>query len=90
LFAISAFAAFRIVPRGAVVLLELVEHRLREIAAKLLQVLDARAAPPIDRLIVVADRERQAGGTREQRQPLVLDRVGVLKFVDQHVPEALR
>ena len=43
---------------GAVVLLQPEELRLREIAAELLQVLDPRAAPAVDRLIVVADHER--------------------------------
>ena len=46
--------------RGTIVLLELVKHRLRKIAAKMLQVLHPRAAPAIDGLIVVADHERQA------------------------------
>ena len=70
---------------GAIVLLQLVQHRLREIAAELLQVLHARAAPAIDGLVVVAHDEGQAGGTRQQHQPLVLNGVGVLELVHQHV-----
>ena len=73
---------------GAVVLLQLVEHRLRIIAAKLMQILDSRAAPTIDGLIVVADGEGKARGAREQREPFVLDGIGVLEFVHQDMPKA--
>ena len=51
--------------------------------------LDAGAAPPIDRLIVVADDERHAVVVAgKQSQPRVLDRVGVLELVDQQVSKA--
>ncbi len=59
-----------------------------------MQVLDTRAAPPVDGLVVVADDERNGFGAvgrgiaRQQRQPGVLNGVGVLEFVHQHVAEA--
>ena len=47
------------------------------------------AAPAVDRLVVVADNERNAFLRRgKQSQPGVLDCVGVLEFVDEQVPEA--
>ena len=73
----------------AVVLFQFVERRRGKVALELVQVLDPRAAPAVDRLIVVADRERQTGGAGEQHEPFVLDGVRVLEFVDEHVPEAL-
>src|SRR5690606_39739690 len=60
----------------------------REVALEVRQVLDARAAPAIDRLIVVADDERHDGVAGEQAQPAVLDRVRVLELVDEELPEA--
>ncbi len=58
-----------------------------------MQVLDSRAAPAVDRLVIVADDERKGFGTlcrgipRQQGQPRVLNGVGVLKLIDQNVPE---
>ncbi len=50
--------------------------------------LDARAAPAVDRLVIVADDERDGRViAREQPQPRVLDGVGVLEFVHEQVPE---
>jgi len=46
---------------GAVILLEAEQLRLRVIAAELLQVLRARAAECIDRLVVIAHDEGIAG-----------------------------
>ncbi len=54
-----------------------------------MQVLDPRAAPAIDRLVVVADDEGRAVGAGDELHPVVLDRVGVLELVDEHVTEAL-
>ena len=73
---------------GAVVLLQLVQRRLRIVAAELVQILHARAAPPVDRLVVVAHREQLSLRAREQRQPPILDGIGVLEFVDQNMAEA--
>src|SRR5690606_11926645 len=60
---------------GAVVLLELDHRRAGEVLLELLDVLDAGAAPAVDRLVVVADDERYARAPRQQPQPGVLDRV---------------
>ena len=73
---------------GTIVLLQPEQLHVGEIAPVLLQVLDLRAAPAIDRLIVIADRERQALRAHQQLQPVVLNGVGVLELVDQHMPEA--
>jgi hypothetical protein len=62
----SAFAR-RGCCRGAVVLLQAHELRAGKVALEAVDVLDARAAPAIDRLIVVADDERDAAVPREQR-----------------------
>ncbi len=72
----------------AVVLLEPEQLHVVEILAVLLQVLDPRAAPAVDRLVVVAHHVRDAGRAHQRLHPVVLDGVGVLEFVDQHVPEA--
>ena len=75
-----------------VVLLELDEAhrhlRASEIALEVLHVGDVRAAKRVDRLIVVADREHRGALAGEQPQPLVLQHVGVLEFVDEQVREA--
>jgi hypothetical protein len=89
--AISALAASRIAAGGAVVLLQPEQLCLRQILAELVQVLDPRAAPAVDRLIVVADHERVRPRPPDQQpDPGVLDRIGVLELIDQHVPEARR
>ncbi len=72
----------------AVVLLQL-EDRRAEVAAEVLHVLDAGAAPAIDGLVVVADDERRARLAADQLDPVVLHAVGVLELVHQHVPEAM-
>ncbi len=72
----------------AVVLLEPEQLHVVEIPAVLLQVLDPRAAPAVDRLVVVAHHVRDAGRADQCLHPVVLDGVGVLELVDQHVPEA--
>src|SRR3569623_14516 len=73
----------------AVILFETQETRAGEIFAVALDVFDARAAPAVDRLIVVADREQAGTVAREQPQPGVLQPIGVLKLVDQDVLKAL-
>jgi hypothetical protein len=54
-----------------------------------LHVLDLGAAPTVDRLVVVADHEHATRVPGEQAHESVLDRVGVLEFVDQQFAEAL-
>src|SRR3569623_2114976 len=75
--------------RRAVVFLEPQDARAREIHAVALYVLDERAAPAVDRLIVVADREQIRALAREQPQPGVLQTVGVLELVHQDMLKAL-
>ena len=75
--------------RRAVVLLELVGRDAREVVRELPDVLDARAAPAVDRLIVVSDHEELSAIPREERDPGVLQGVGVLELVDQQMPESL-
>ncbi len=50
-----------------------------------MDVFDARAAPAIDRLIVVTDDEWHATLAGEQTQPGILDRVRVLELVDEQM-----
>jgi hypothetical protein len=81
----------------AVVLLQAHDLLHLEVTLEVGHVADVRAAERVDRLVVVAHREdeRLAASRRpdmsgHQLQPPVLQPVGVLEFVDQDVPEALR
>src|ERR1700682_806445 len=80
------------VPVRAVVLLELdkLDRNVRsaEIALEMLHIGDVGATESVNRLIVVTDRENRGMRAREQLQPLVLQRIGVLEFIDQDVREA--
>ena len=49
-----------------------------------------RAAPAVDRLVVVADDGQVARGAGQQRDEAVLHGVRVLELVDEDVPAALR
>ncbi len=89
LFEISAFAASRIDDGRTIVLLEPNELRGREVAAELREVLHARAAPAIDRLVVVAHHEGRALRAGHELHPAVLNGVRVLELVDEHVTEAV-
>src|SRR6202035_4202410 len=73
---------------GAVVLLETIEFRVGEVALELLHVLRARATPAIDRLIIVKYRKRAALAAHQQSHPAVLNGIGVLELIHQHVAEA--
>ena len=73
---------------GAVILFQPDDARAGKIIFELEDVLDLRAAPAIDRLVIVADHEQVALGPYEQAQPGILDTVGVLKLVHQYVAEA--
>ncbi|CAM3267397.1 hypothetical protein SPAN111604_13990 [Sphingomonas antarctica] len=74
---------------GAVILFEADDLCAREILFELEDVFDLRAAPGIDRLVVVADAAQILAALREQAQPEILDGVGVLIFVDHYVAKAL-
>ena len=67
----------------AVVALEADHLRARKILLKAQDVADLRAAPAVDRLIVVADAGDVAVRLGEQAQPEILSDVGVLILVDQ-------
>ncbi len=74
----------------AVVLLERDHLQARVVGRQALQVLDRRAAPAVDALVVVADRGEAAARPGDQLHQLVLHAVGVLVFVDQDVARAVR
>ena len=89
MLAIRPSAAREDVAGRAVILLEPDDRRAREILFEPEDVGDLGAAPRIDRLVVVADAAQVAARLGEQLQPFILDRVGVLIFVDEEVAEAL-
>jgi hypothetical protein len=60
-----------------------------EILQEALDVFHLRAAPAVDRLVIVADDHHVAVAARQQADPGVLDAVGILEFVHQHVGETL-
>src|SRR5262249_852124 len=68
----------------AVVLLEPYGLGAAEAAIELQDVLDAGAAPAVDRLVVVADDEQVAVRARQVLDERHLDGVRVLEFVDEH------
>ena len=71
--------------RGAVILLQADGGDARKVARVGLHVGDARAAPAVDRLVVVADRKHLAAAACQHADPGVLNAVGILKFIDQDV-----
>ena len=76
---------------GAVILLQLDDPQIGEIDLQLLQVFDSRAAPRIDRLVVVAHCGKHrllADPGDQQLDQFVLAGVGVLVFVHQQVAQA--
>src|SRR6516162_2581433 len=82
----------------AIVALQADHHGAREVVLEAQDVVDLRAAPSIDRLVVVADaadvlrqtgRGRLGGGALSQEaQPEILRHIGVLVLVDQDEFEA--
>ena len=78
------------VAEAAVVLLQLDDLAHAVLALEVGHVADPRAAEGVDALVVVADGEHAlpAPRWREHLQPGVLQLVGVLELVDQHVLEA--
>ena len=72
---------------AAVVLLERNHLQLRIVDRQALQVVDRRAAPAVDALIVVAHGGEHRALADQRFQQVVLDRVGVLVFVDQHIAQ---
>ena len=76
-------------PGRAVIAFEPDDFRARKIALETQDVIDLGAAPAIDRLIIVADAADVLAPLREQPQPQILGRVGVLIFIDEHIAEAV-
>ena len=72
---------------GAVVLLQLDGHALREVLLEVQYVAQVRAAPAVDGLVVVAHHAQVVPVPGQQPHQHVLGRVGVLVFVHQYVAE---
>ena len=72
----------------AVVAFEFDDLRAGKVFLKAQDVVDFRAAPAVDRLVIVADATDVATLLCEQPQPQILRDVGVLIFVHQHIFEA--
>ncbi len=75
--------------RGAVVALQADDFRAGKVVLEAQDVVHLRAAPAVDGLVVIAHHAHIAAAPRQQLQPEILHRVGVLIFVHQHVFEAL-
>ena len=76
-------------PRRAIVLLELHHACLGEVLLEVEDVLDVRAAPAVDRLVVIAHDHKVLVLRGKQVRDLVLDVVRVLVLVHADVAEAL-
>ena len=72
---------------GAIVPLQPDHLGAGEVALEAQDVVDLRAPPAVDRLVVVADAADVAPSLRQQPQPQVLGDVGVLVLVHQDVAE---
>ena len=72
---------------GAVILFQTNGLRAGEIVGEFLNILDFRASPPVDALVVITDDKDITLTAGQQPHPLVLDGVGILEFVHQHVLE---
>ncbi|CAI8916143.1 hypothetical protein EMIT0196MI5_30307 [Pseudomonas sp. IT-196MI5] len=74
---------------GAIVLFQTNGFGVGEVFGILVDVLDFRAAPAVNRLVIVAHHHQAVAALGQQAQPGVLHGVGVLELVHQNVPEAL-
>ena len=74
---------------GAVVLLQPHQPGIGEIPLVLLDILDLRAPPAVDGLVVIAHHRQRHPVAGQHLQPGVLNGVGVLELVHQYVLEAL-
>ena len=77
------------VARGAVVLLQAHHVGVRVVLLKIQDVLDVRAAPAVDRLVVVAHDHEVAVARGQEVGDRVLDVVGVLVLVHADLAEAV-
>ncbi len=73
--------------RRSVIRFQTNDRRAGKILLEPKDVFHLRAAPGIDRLIVVADAANVAVCLRQQPQPQILHQVGVLVLIDQNVTE---
>ena len=73
---------------AAVVLLETIDLRVREVLGEIEDVVDVRAAPGVNALVLVADGEEVAMSFAEPARDEVLRPVRILIFVDVHVAVA--
>src|SRR5680860_1126024 len=74
---------------GAVVPLEPDDLGARKVGLESEDIIDLRAPPAIDRLVVVADAANIAVALGEQAEPQILRDVRILIFVHQHIEETL-
>ena len=88
LAAISALAAPEDPSAGAVVLLELDDMQRRKVTREMGQIVEGRATPSIDGLVVVAHRGERGACADELSEQPILARIGVLDLVDQQVTQA--
>ena len=74
---------------GTVVLFQPVQDRRGKVLLKTLHVLHPGAAEAVDGLVVVSDCEQVVVPARQQPQPGILQRVGILELVHQDMAKAL-
>ncbi len=72
---------------GTIILLQPHQMRVRKIPRKMLNMFDFRPAPTVNRLIVIAHRENPVIRANQQAHPGILQAVGVLKLINQHLPK---
>lgn len=60
----------------------------REILQKALNILDLCAAPAVDRLVIIAHDDHPAAVARQHPNPGILNVVGILELIHQHVGKA--
>ena len=73
---------------GTIILFELDDRCAREVFLELMNMLYPRTTPSIDRLIVVADNKWYATISCENPEPCVLNRIGILKLINQQMLKA--
>src|SRR6185437_2194082 len=79
---------FENIGRRAIILLQAHHARVGKLALEVQDISDVRAAPSIDRLIVVADHDDIGMLSTQQLDELILSAVGVLILVDENELEA--
>ena len=73
----------------AVILLQLDHLRAGKVLLKTQDIFHLRAAPRVDRLVIIPDHTDILARLGEQPEPKILDAVGILIFVDEDIFEAL-